>query len=136
MTAEVDRNCPDAVRDLTVPTAPGAGDVDPVVEDRARSASSTTLKNGASSTTSPNASHGPPDREMRSERVTLRSTIHFCSVFRSRNRWTLPSSVLSVHSGTLGPTGSVIPAGGVIPPTGKGTDAGRVTMNVCPHVVH
>jgi hypothetical protein len=48
----------------------------PVVA-RARSASSTTLKNGVNSTTSSSASHGPPAREMRSVRLTLRSTIHF-----------------------------------------------------------
>ena len=102
----------------------------------ARSASSTTLKNGVSSATSPNESHGPPDREIRSVRPTFRSTIHFCKVVRSRNRCTLPSSVLKVHSGTAGSPRSLVPEGGVRPIWCKGDDGRRVTMNVWPHVVH
>jgi hypothetical protein len=57
------RTGPEAARDWAADTIPGMLG-DDVVVARARSASSTTLKNGDSSTTSPRESQGPPDREI------------------------------------------------------------------------
>lgn len=107
-----------------------------VAGPRARSASSTTWKNDASSSMSPSASQGPPARDSRSERVALRSTIHFCSVLRSRNRWTFPSSVLSVHSGTSGSAGLGLSPGGAKVACCSGEVERRVTTNRWPQVVH
>ena len=78
--------------------------------ERARSAPSTTSKNGWTSVTSASRNHGPPSLATRSSRVTRRSTIHRCSSDKSRNLWVWPVVVSRSHLAAEGGPIDVGPA--------------------------